>query len=250
MVTRADFFEALCRAGMPPSRAETVTREVAESGLVRRGPLGRPRKRAAGFSYTAAELVIFFLALGALAPADCVGMPLVLAEHRPDPDPEQTTAGAIDDFDMPLPVWLKAMLESFGGLSDKEWRAAYRQASGAFIEFTSDPDHIGDGTATTVRAEWGPPNARFRILWRSPHQSLRTILGEPDPDYRATTTVRLAWRLLLDLTTPAKKPEPENESAEILAGTPAPIDQPITIRQPTGASNTLTVAKSERVLKR
>jgi hypothetical protein len=36
---------------------------------------------------------------------------------------------------------------------------------------------------------------------------LRTVLREPEPNYLATTTVRVAWATLLALTTPAKEPE-------------------------------------------
>lgn len=190
---------------MPPSRAETVTREVAESGLVRRGPLGRPRKRAPGFSYTWDEVAVFIQALGALAPADGIGMSKVLAEHRPDP--EQSTPGAVDDPDVTLPLWLAAALKSLGELSAEERREAYRHAAGSFLEFVSEVDNSGEGAATTVRVEWGAPDARRRIFWRSPDPLLRTVLREPEPNYLATTTVRVAWATLLALTTPAKEPE-------------------------------------------
>ena len=190
---------------MPPSRAETLTRAVAESTYVRRGPLGRPKKRVAGFSYTWDEVVVFIEALGALAPADGIGMCKVLAEHRPDPD--RTTREAVDDPDVTLPVWLATTLKSLGELSGEERRAAYRHAAGSFIEFVSEADNSGEGAATTVRVEWGPPDARRRIFWRSPDTSSRTLLREPDPNYFATTTVRVAWATLLALTTPAKEPE-------------------------------------------
>jgi hypothetical protein len=235
MATRADIFEALCRAGMPPSRAETLTREVAESGLVRRGPLGRPRKRGTAFSYSPSELAVFVQTLGALAPADGVGMPRVLAEHRPDP--EQTTPSSVDDFDTTLPQWLTMTLEGLSELSAEARKAAYRQADGAFIEFTSEVDNLGEPASTVVTVEW---RGGHRIVFRSPETSLREVLREPPPRYLATTTVRLAWTMLLDLTASRKEPEPENESAKIPARISAPLDQPATgsLLRPTETSDT------------
>ncbi len=186
---------------MPPARAETVTRDVAESGLVRRGPLGRPRKRAAGFSYSPSEVVVFVEALGALAPADGIGMCKVLAEHRPDPDPEQTTPGSIDDFDTTLPQWLEKTIQGLNELSAEAREAAYRQADGAFIEFKSEVDNLGEPASTVVTVAWrGAHGAPCRIVFKSPEISLREMLGEPRPRYLATTTVHVAWATLLHLT--------------------------------------------------
>jgi hypothetical protein len=188
---------------MPPARAETLTREIAESGLVRRGPLGRPRKRAPAFSYSPGELAVFVLALGAVAPADGVGMPRVLAEHRPDP--KQTTRGAVDDFDITLPLWLGTTLQSLSELSAEARKAAYRQADGAFIEFTSEVDNLGESASTVVTVEWrGAPSELRRIVFKSQEPSLRKVLGEPRRRYLATTTVRVARATLLDLTASRK----------------------------------------------
>jgi hypothetical protein len=242
MPTRADNFEVLCRAGMPPARAETATRVVAESGLVRRGPLGRPRKRVPGFSYTPAEQMVFVQALGALSPADGVGMARVLAEHRPDR--EHTTPGAIDDLDTPLPVWLERALQGMSELSAEARKAAYGQAEGAFIEFNSEVDNLGEPASTVVTVEW----RGGRIVFRSPEMSLREVLHEPPPRYLATTTVRIAWATLLALTAPPRK-ETNDDDTESLPGLPVPIDdQPVTesLPRPTEASDTSTVAKRER----
>jgi hypothetical protein len=178
-------------------------------------------------------------------------MPQIFAEHYPVfaehyPDPELTTPGVIDPK-VTFPRWLAATLASQASLSVEE-RRAYRLGT-AFIEFSTDPDNIGEAAVATVRAEWGPDDARNHIMFRSADMSLAKILREPPRKYRATFTVRLDWALLLDLTKPQREPETAAD-AEVLAGTPAPIDdQPITTQQPTGASDTLTVAERARAPK-
>ena len=184
-----------------PRRAETLT-APSPSPPTAGGAAGTPKSARSGGSAHPTRRQ-FSSALGALAPADGIGM-CQLAEHRLI---RTDHAGAVDDPDVTLPVWLAATLKSLGELSAEERRAAYRHAAGSFIEFVSEADNSGEGAATTVRVEWGPPDARRRIFWQSPDTSLRTVLGEPDPNYLATTTVRVAWATLLALTTPAKEPE-------------------------------------------
>ena len=219
--------------------AESATRNLAEAGIIRRAPPWRPKKGDAAFAYDGNELAFIFLTLAALTPAVAVGVSSrVLAEHIPYP--KETTPGVIDP-DTPLLDWLGGIFARLLTLSAEEHKAEYGQVAGAYIEFITDPDNIGEAAAATVRCEWGPSEARSCVVFKSTDTSLAEILSEPPRKYRATVAVRLDWALLLDLTAPPKKePESENESAEAPARASAPIDQPATesLPRPTEPSNT------------
>jgi hypothetical protein len=222
MATRSTVIEALAWAGVPVARAESLTRNLAEARIIRRAPPWRPKKDVAAFAYSAPELAAVILALAVHAAADAVRAQKLLAEHFPDPE---TTTDDIITADTTLPEWLATTIENLAKLSAAE-RRTHRQDN-AFIEFTTDLDDLGSASAVTARFEWGAKDERRHIVFRSLARSLAEILGERPRGYRTKFTVRIDWALLLDLTAPPK--EPADESAEILPGTSAPIDdQPVT----------------------
>ena len=236
MVAVFEVVERLAGAGLHPARAIQQMRHLIDAGIVRRGPRGRPSS-SGRVECTTLELADTVSSMAAQLPIQApqkarrVGG-YIVARSSPVVD----ELFALPDPDATLRTWLITVLARLAALPREQRTTLYLADPPPTLifrdELTSPHPYVED-----AKFKWGEQFIDFR-----PHETpLRDIIGGRRPKIRPSYEVVIEIGLLLDLTPPPARPEPEDTAAlPGAAASPIPADaeQPLaTARRQPGPSN-------------